>query len=177
MNGIFIIEDEQHAEPMGEFRKFVDAAVELVRLSTLPWDEPPNRAPCTSWKTCGRHYDIVEYDFTGCPWQEVSRVHALTVSHDGPKWAQAFLRGAVPHEAHGIPDPSPPIEVIHVPLVGEGVETWRPVPAQRTGGGLFRILDVGVPDDEDWRFLPGTAVRCSVRNLSGGEALVVDAEA
>jgi hypothetical protein len=45
---MFIIEDEQHAEPQsGEFESIADALAELKRRAMLPWDQPPNVAPCT----------------------------------------------------------------------------------------------------------------------------------
>jgi hypothetical protein len=51
---MFIIEDAIHADWHGQFADFAAAIAELKRLSAIPWDEPPNCAPCTSWPTCGR---------------------------------------------------------------------------------------------------------------------------
>jgi hypothetical protein len=51
---MFVIEDEAHADQFGEYISFEDAIAELRRLSATPWDEAPNVAPCTSWRTCGR---------------------------------------------------------------------------------------------------------------------------
>ena len=59
---MFVIEDEAHAYQFGEYICFEDAIAKLRRLSTTPWDEAPNVAPCTSWRTCGRRYQILEYD-------------------------------------------------------------------------------------------------------------------
>ena len=84
---MFIIEDERHAEPQaGEFLTLGDAFTELKRRATLPWDKAPNRAPCTSWKTCGRTYEIVEYDMSAAPWKEMQRIPALEITSSGTKW-------------------------------------------------------------------------------------------
>ena len=90
---MFKIEDERHAEPQpGEFLSLAAAAVELRRLSTLPWDQAPNVAPCTNWRTCGRTYEVVEYDVSGLPWEELKRVTALEVSAEGAKWLDPELQ-------------------------------------------------------------------------------------
>jgi len=88
---IFVIEDELHAEPKGEFATFDDALAELRRFAAIPWDEHPNRAPCTSSKTCGRNYEVIEYDETTKPyWTERSRTEVLKVSAAGVDWAAGF---------------------------------------------------------------------------------------
>jgi hypothetical protein len=56
------IEDDAHAELQGEFDSFESALAELRRRALIPWDVPPNVAPCRSWKTCGRVYEVVEFD-------------------------------------------------------------------------------------------------------------------
>jgi hypothetical protein len=81
----FVIEDERHAEPQGEFKSFGEAVAELRRRATIPWNEAPNQAPCTSWETCGRSYEIIEYDCASRPWKELNRVSALEVSAEGVK--------------------------------------------------------------------------------------------
>ena len=86
----FILEDADHAEPMGEFASLGDAVSELRRRAQLPWDEPPNVAPCTNWQTCGRCYEIVEYEVDCEPWQELRRIAAFEVSAQGVKWSASF---------------------------------------------------------------------------------------
>ena len=84
---MFHIEDETHAEPQsGTFNSFEEALNELKRRSTIPWDEEPNRAPCINWQTCERNYQIVEYDNSSIPWQELQRVDALRISAKGIEW-------------------------------------------------------------------------------------------
>jgi hypothetical protein len=87
---MFVIEDELHAEPQGEFETFESALAELRRRALIPWDQSPNCAPCLSWQTCGRSYDIIEYDSTGQPWQQIRRVQVLKIAADGVQWASGF---------------------------------------------------------------------------------------
>jgi hypothetical protein len=83
---MFAIEDESHAEPQGEFSSFEEALAELRRRAAMPWDQPPNVAPCSSWKTCGRNYEIIEYDTSHTPWRQLARFPILEVSAKGPRW-------------------------------------------------------------------------------------------
>jgi hypothetical protein len=90
MPRIYEIEDERHAEPQGEYATFHDAVAELRRRAALPWDEPPNRPPCTNWRTCRRVYEVIEYDLADSTWKELQRIPVLEVSHAGAKWAPGF---------------------------------------------------------------------------------------
>jgi hypothetical protein len=84
---MFVIEDEQHAEPQpGEFSSIGDAVAELKRRAMLPWDQPPNVAPCTNWQTCRRTYEIIEYDTVPRPWEELRRIPYLEISSAGVRW-------------------------------------------------------------------------------------------
>ena len=58
---MFAIEDERHAEMHGTYATEADAVAELKRRSRVPWNEEPNRAPCTNWTDCGRSHELVEY--------------------------------------------------------------------------------------------------------------------
>ena len=87
---MYVIEDERHAEPMSKFATFEQALMELQRLAALPWNKSPNRAPCTGWTTCGRTYEIVEYDTDQKPWRELCRVPVLQVSASGSVWETGF---------------------------------------------------------------------------------------
>ena len=85
---MFVIEDEAHAEPQeGLFQTRQQAVAELQRRAAVPWDEEPNRAPCTNWVNCGRRYELVEYDDTVLPWKELSRNLILNISAAGVRWA------------------------------------------------------------------------------------------
>jgi hypothetical protein len=85
----FIIDDERHAERQGEYQDFDQALAELKRRAKIPWNQPPNVAPCTGWRTCGRMYEVVEYDDSETPWKQLRRTLVLEVSASGVKWAVA----------------------------------------------------------------------------------------
>jgi hypothetical protein len=87
---MFVIEDERHAEIQGQFDGFQQAIAELMRRATIPWNEAPNRAPCTDWETCGRTYEVIEYDDSHLPWKELRRVIVLDISSSGVKWSSDF---------------------------------------------------------------------------------------
>ena len=66
--------------------------------------------------------------------------------------------------------------VIYVPVLDEGTDTYRPVPARPTGPGSYEILpDVPLPPDEVWAFPPGSQVRCEREILEGHPELVATA--
>lgn len=84
---MWVIEDELHSEWVGEFSTREEAVTELHRLAELSWDQPPNQAPCMSWETCGRNYELVEFDSsTTDAWRELQRAPALKVSKDSVNW-------------------------------------------------------------------------------------------
>jgi hypothetical protein len=87
---MFMIEDERHAEPQGQFENIRLAIAELKRRSTIPWDQEPNRAPCGNWSACGRSYEVIEYDDSHSPWKELRRMPALDISAAGIKWSNGF---------------------------------------------------------------------------------------
>lgn len=65
-------------------------------------------------------------------------------------------------------------ERIYVRLLNEGLDVWRPAPAWKIGQRTYIVLrpETYEPDDEQWEFLPGSAVECDTRELSGGASLV-----
>jgi hypothetical protein len=68
-------------------------------------------------------------------------------------------------------NPSP--VTIYVYLLGEGTDVWRPVEAVHLGHDRYQITSVHADSsDEHWQFSTGDIVRCSIRILSGGPALV-----
>jgi hypothetical protein len=86
----FVIEDEMHAEWCGQFETFAKAVAELKARSLVAWDLPPNVCPCTSWRTCGRDYSIVEYDTATRPWKELRRTPIFGISSGGIRWEPGF---------------------------------------------------------------------------------------
>jgi hypothetical protein len=84
---MFLIEDEAHAEQQpGEFATLADAISELKRRAAIPWDAEPNRAPCTNWRSCGRRYEIIEYDTATRPWKELQRLPGMNIRATGLNW-------------------------------------------------------------------------------------------
>ena len=50
---------------------------------------------------------------------------------------------------------------IFVRLLGEGVDVWRPVEAERLGDDLYLVTDQQYDRElEHWQFEPGSRVRC-----------------
>jgi len=90
---VFLIEDEIHSADQGRFATRADALAELKRLALIPWDNEPNLAPCTSWKTCGRDYVVIEYDDSNGGWHELSREMVLRISALGIEWTTKENRG------------------------------------------------------------------------------------
>lgn len=82
----WVIEDEAHAEWHGSFDNIGAALAELRRRADISWDHEPNQAPCQGWRTCGRRYEIIEFDDTQSPWRELRRMPALEISAAGPQW-------------------------------------------------------------------------------------------
>lgn len=65
MKKVFWIEDDTHADVIGEFLHFDDAVKKLRELEKVPWNQEPNTAPCVGAETCGREYIIIEYSLYG----------------------------------------------------------------------------------------------------------------
>lgn len=63
------------------------------------------------------------------------------------------------------------IETIYIYLLEEGTDVWRPCKAEHLGGERYRILDEA-PEGEVWEFKNGTVVKCRMRELLDGAALV-----
>ena len=87
---MFVIEDEIHCDWHGQYATFEAAVTELRRRAAIPWDQPPNAAPCMSSNTCGREYVIIEFDDSCLPWKELRRVPVFDVSAGGVKWHSGF---------------------------------------------------------------------------------------
>jgi hypothetical protein len=100
---VVVIEDESHAEWQGTYATIDEAMAELVHRAGIAWDEPPNRCPCTSWRTCDRSYAIVEYDGDATPWRELRRIGYLEVSQKGVVCADQLSSGVLRHD---VPNPS-----------------------------------------------------------------------
>jgi hypothetical protein len=60
---------------------------------------------------------------------------------------------------------------IHVRLLDEGTDVWRPVRAIKSADDEFTILGP-MPAEEQWQYPPGSRVRGALKKLSGGDCLV-----
>jgi len=60
---------------------------------------------------------------------------------------------------------------LHVRLLNEGTEVFRPTRALKLGGGLFKLVAAPGYDSggETWEFLPGTTVRVEFHHGSRGD--------
>ncbi len=66
-------------------------------------------------------------------------------------------------------------ELVHVRLLDEGTDVWRPTTAVRLADGRFLLLptDDHDPATESWEFPPGSVVECELRGEASEEMLVV----
>jgi hypothetical protein len=61
---------------------------------------------------------------------------------------------------------------IHVALVGEDVDVWRPVLAEQLTGNVYRIVVQPYNREiETWQFEPGDCVVCENRESENGAIL------
>jgi hypothetical protein len=64
---------------------------------------------------------------------------------------------------------------VWIPLLNEGTVVSRPTKAEQVGAGLYRVL--ATPDydpaDEEWAYVPGSIVRCTVVTSEQGEAYLL----
>jgi hypothetical protein len=69
------------------------------------------------------------------------------------------------------------IVTVHVRLLDEGTEVWRPTMAERLPDGTYRLAPTPEYDvtTETWEFPPGTIVVCSQHRLAEGTVLGADA--
>jgi hypothetical protein len=84
---MFVVEDEFHAEHLGQYASLDEAIAEVRRLAQIPWDQAPNTAPCMSWRTCGREYVVIEFDDSQLPWNELRRIPVFEISAKGINWS------------------------------------------------------------------------------------------
>lgn len=73
-------------------------------------------------------------------------------------------------------DSSTETHQVYVRLLDEGTDVFRPAPAIRVSEGVYELIAPGDYDSEDetWEFLPGSKVRCELRDLTGGRVLVAE---
>jgi len=69
------------------------------------------------------------------------------------------------------------IVTVHVRLLNEGTDVWRPVEATRFSATTFQLSDDPVPEDEEWSFQPGDVVVAEPRAGSDMTTLIAVARA
>ena len=64
---------------------------------------------------------------------------------------------------------------VHVYLLNEGTDVWRPTMAEDLGAGRYRLLATENydPEDEQWQFRPGEVVSCEPKTFNGGHTALV----
>jgi hypothetical protein len=83
----FELRDDLHDETQGHFGSRNEAIAEAARLAALPWNQPPNLAPCASWESCGRNYEVVEFDTSGESRSVLGVTPVVSIDRDGVRWA------------------------------------------------------------------------------------------
>lgn len=91
---MFSIDDAEHLDLGSRYPSFDLAIAEVVRRAALAWDEEPNRAPCREWRTCGRVYEVREYDDGVTPWRLLGRLKVVRVSAAGAAWVHGSAAAA-----------------------------------------------------------------------------------
>jgi hypothetical protein len=69
------------------------------------------------------------------------------------------------------------VTLVHVRLLDEGTDVWRPVEAERLGETTYRLTDVPIPDEERRSFQPGDIVVVERRGDRADEPLIAVAKA
>lgn len=88
-----------------------------------------------------------------------------------------FAQQSQPVAAAQPAQPAPPAghradeAIIYVDVIGGGISFLRSVKAEHVARDIYRIVD-DMPDYEQWRYGPGQTVRCKIKKLSSGKALV-----
>jgi hypothetical protein len=83
---VYFIEDETHSVHIAQKNTFLEALRAIEEYSKLKWDEPPNKCPCRSWKTCHRKYTIIEGRTIDGKWSHISTTPICDVSANGVFW-------------------------------------------------------------------------------------------
>jgi hypothetical protein len=82
----FELRDDLYDEIQGEFQTFSEAVAQACRLAAIPWDAPPNPAPCTSRANCSRNDEIVEQLASDGARQVVDHTSILENGAAGAHW-------------------------------------------------------------------------------------------
>ena len=67
---------------------------------------------------------------------------------------------------------------IHVKLLNEGTDVYRPVEALFLGNGCYQLkgFDIFDPNDEEWEFLPGSVVTATTKDSDDKLILIASSQ-
>ena len=68
-------------------------------------------------------------------------------------------------------------EIVHVRLLEEATNVWRPVRARRLASGAYELAAEPAPGDETWEFAPGECVLVKTRSSPSDAATIAVARA
>lgn len=87
---IFQLEDEFHAEPVGEDFESMEAALSALReVLSVPFSEPPHCPPCTDWTECQRDWVINKFRVVlSETWELVEQTYVAKSTPNGVQWRQ-----------------------------------------------------------------------------------------
>ena len=63
--------------------------------------------------------------------------------------------------------------IIHVYLLDEGVDAWRPASAEHIRDDIYKITGTPPNDTEKWEFNQGDIVRCRQKKFDDGKSGLV----
>ena len=87
---MFTIEDTRHSHLWLNYSTFELALAEIQRRVSMPWDAEPNKAPCTSWRTCGCSYVVNKWDITITPFKRLKTTSIVEIDSEAVRWEPDF---------------------------------------------------------------------------------------
>ncbi len=87
---VFQLEDEFHAEPVGEDFETMEAALAALRkVLSVPFSEPPHCPPCTGWEKCQRDWVVNKFRVVSPEkWELVEQIYVAQSTPSGVEWKQ-----------------------------------------------------------------------------------------
>lgn len=66
------------------------------------------------------------------------------------------------------------IVTIYIPLLNEGIEVSRPTKALILDFNRYKVFGIngGTPENEEWKFSPGSIVECLLKNVNKQNVLI-----
>ena len=122
----------------------------------------------SKWMLTGNRLDIQPERLAGASDPENTRCEALAAGVGAGSYVRFPPIADISRCRH-----SRFMATIYMPLLGEGVDVWRPVEATPVGDHRYRVESTPA-EDEEWAFATGSIVRCERRSFSDDdEAMAV----